>query len=406
MKPSYLELDWKLIAAALALSLIGIALIMSAQYGTRPDSEPVYFLRQIVWLVIALFVSAAVLRVPLRLFELGAYLFYAFAVLLLILVLLVGSARMGASRWFSFGPINFSPSDLAKLALIVALSRFFAYTKFPPTSKRRLAVSALLAVVPAILVLKQPDLGTSLVFFVILAALWFWSGLSPWYLLVIVSPLAALFAATNEVLLVLYFAVLLGGLFLLRPGLLFAVIAVAANLGSAMITQLVWNRLERYQQLRLEAFLNPATDPRGAGYQIIQSKIAIGSGGFWGKGPFHGSQARLDFLPEQHTDFVFSVLGEEYGLWGALIVLGLFTFILYRSIRIAGRCRSRFISNLVVGTVAVLMFQYLVNVGMTLGLMPVTGLPLPFVSYGGTSLVLCWVIIALIVQAEHHRLDY
>ncbi len=406
MTLNYRELDWKLISAVLLLSLIGIMLIMSAQHYADSAFERTYFLRQLIWLAIALMVFAVVIHLPLRLFDFSAYLFYAVSLGLLVLVLLVGATRLGATRWFSFGPINLAPSDIVKLALVLALARFFAYTKLPPASKRRLALSGILTLIPVALILKQPDLGTSLVFFVILFVLWFWSGLQPLYVVLILSPIVSLVAASHWLAWAVYFAVLLVFLFLLRPGFLFGVIMVVANLAFGMITPFVWNRLAEYQKLRILTFLDPGLDPRGAGYQIIQSKIAIGSGGIWGKGLLHGSQTRLDFLPERHTDFVFSVMGEEFGLWGTLLVLLLFTFVFYRAVRIATRCRSRFASNVVMGAAAILLFQFFINVGMALGFMPVTGLALPFVSYGGTSLVLCWALIGLIVSVDYHWQEY
>ncbi|RKX24457.1 MAG: rod shape-determining protein RodA, partial [Candidatus Zixiibacteriota bacterium] len=287
-----------------------------------------------------------------------------------------------------------------------ALSRFFAYTKLAVTSKRRLALSAILVTIPAVLVLKQPDLGTSLVFFVILLGLWFWSGLSLGYLFLIVSPLISLVAASHWLSWAIYFAVLLAIIGLVRPGMLMGIVAVVVNLAFGMFTPFFWNNLQEYQKLRILTFLDPGLDPRGAGYQIIQSKIAIGSGGLTGKGFLGGSQSRLEFLPERHTDFVFSVLGEEFGLWGSLIVLFLFAFVFYRAIRIAVRCRSRFASNIVMGATAVLLFQFVINIGMTLGIMPVTGLALPLLSYGGTSLVLTWTLVALIISADYRWQEY
>jgi rod shape determining protein RodA len=318
----------------------------------------------------------------------------------------VGTARGGALRWLSLGPLNLAPSDVAKLALVFVLARFFAYTKLSVRSKRRLGLSALLTIIPVLLILKQPDLGTSLVFFVILLALWVWSGLSPWYLLLIVSPLISLVAAFHWLSWAIYFVVLMLFLAFLRPGVLFGTAAVVMNLASGIITPFFWGTLADYQKMRILTFLDPGRDPRGAGYQIIQSKIAIGSGGIWGKGFLGGSQTRLDFLPEQHTDFIFSVLGEELGLWGALVVLMLFGFIFFRAIRVAVRCRSRFASFVVVGAMSILFFQFLVNIGMTLGFMPVTGLPLPFVSYGGTSLMLSWTLMALIVSTDYRWQEY
>jgi len=403
---NYRDLDWRVIGAALLLSLIGILLIMSAQHYAESEYHQGFYLRQSLWLLFALIVFAAVVHLPLRLFDVSAYIFLGITVGLLVLVLLVGSSRMGATRWFSFGSINLAPADMAKLALVLALSRFFAYTKLPPASKRRLAFTAILTLIPVALILKQPDLGTSLVFWIILFALWFWSGLSPLYMILILSPLASLVAASHWLAWALYFAVLLTFLFLSRPGLSFSVLVVVANLAFGVITPYIWNRLADYQKLRILTFLDPGRDPRGAGYQIIQSKIAIGSGGFWGKGLLSGSQTQLDFLPERHTDFIFSVLGEEFGLWGALVMIILFGIIFYRAVRIAARCRSRFASHVTIGAAAVLLFQFFVNVGMTLGFMPVTGLALPFLSYGGTSLVLTWALIGLIVSADYRWQEY
>lgn len=406
MNIKYSALDWKLISAAIALTGIGILLIMSSQHDADSLYQRHYYLRQLLWFAIAFVVFAFVVHIPPKFFDMMAYIFYGFGVFLLILVLLVGTPKMGALRWFSFGPINFAPSDLAKVVVLFALSRYLAYTKLPVHSKRRLATTAIMTLVPVALILKQPDLGTSLVFFVILFMLWLWSGLSPFYLLLIISPILSLIAASHWLAWSIYIVLLIVFLFTYRPGIFFSIITVITNLAFGIITPFMWNRLADYQKLRILTFLDPGRDPRGAGYQIIQSKIAIGSGGIFGKGFLHGSQTRLDFLPEPHTDFIFSVLGEEFGLIGALVVLFLFCFIFYRAIRIAIHCRSRFASLIVMGSASIIMFQFLVNIGMVLGMMPVTGLPLPFLSYGGTSLVLFWGLIGLMVSAEARWQEY
>jgi rod shape determining protein RodA len=406
MSINYSTLDWKLILAAFTLSVIGIMLIMSAQYYAESEYQQQYYIRQLIWLGIALIVFAVVLYLPSKLFDFSAYLMYGASIILLILVLFVGSTRMGAQRWFTFGPMNFAPSDFAKLALLFALSRFFAYSKLPVASQKRIIISGILTMIPMLLILKQPDLGTSLVFIVILLFLWYWSGLSPLFIILICSPVFSLIAATHWLSWAIYFVLLLVFLFLYRPGFLFGIITVVMNLIFGIITPFLWNRLADSQQLRIITFLDPGRDPRGAGYQIIQSKIAIGSGGIFGKGFLNGSQSRLDFLPEPHTDFIFSVLGEEFGLIGALVILLIFCYIFYRAIRIAVRCRSKFSSMVVIGATSIIMFQFLVNIGMTLGFMPVTGLPLPFVSYGGTSLVMFWTLIALMVSADTRWQEY
>lgn len=398
----YRELDWKLIGAFLSLSIIGIITIYSSQHGVDDAYRQTFYLRQMIWLVMAFGVFLLVLHLPQRLFDGGAYAIYVVAVVLLAAVLVVGHTRLGATRWFDFGPISFSPSDLAKLAVLLALARFFAYTRLPASSKRRLAVSAIMVGIPMMLILKQPDLGSALIFPVILIALWFWSGLSPWYLLLILSPFVSMIAAYYWLSWAIYLVALMVFLAVIRPGIVLAIFIVLVNLGFGMVTPFIWEKLEDYQKNRILTFLDPGNDPRGAGYQIIQSKIAIGSGGIVGKGYMQGSQARLEFLPERHTDFIFSVLGEEFGLLGALIVVGLFTFAFYRCLRIAVRCRSRFASFVVIGSTAVIFFQFVVNVGMVLGMMPVTGLPLPFVSYGGTALLVSWVFVGMIIASEYH----
>jgi len=402
----YRNLDWKLIGAVMLLTIIGVLMILSAQHYENSDYQRTYYQRQIIWFFISFIFFAVIIHLPIRMMDFSAYVFYGLSVLSLILVLFVGTSHTGATRWFSFGPINLAPSDVAKIAIVLALSRFFAYSKRPPASIRRLAVSAVLVMVPVALIIKQPDLGTSLVFFVVLFSLWFWSGLSPVWMLLILSPLISLVAASHPVIWAIYMLLLVIGLLILKPGTLFGITTAVANIGFGMVTPFLWNRLADYQKLRILAFIDPGQDPRGAGYQIIQSKIAIGSGGILGKGFLNGSQTRLDFLPERHTDFIFSVLGEELGLWGTTLVILLFGFIFYRTIRIAARCRSRFVSNMVIGAGSILFFQFIVNVGMTLGIMPVTGLALPFVSYGGTSLALCWCLIGLIVLADYHWQEY
>ncbi len=402
----YKLLDWKLIACAFALSAIGILVIMSAEYHSPHAYERTFYMRQMVWLIVAIVVFLTVIHLPPRLFDMGAYFTYAIALLLLILVFSVGTSRLGAQRWFDLGPVSITPSDIAKIAVLLTLARFFAYTKFPLVSKRRFAISALIAGIPMALIMKQPDLGTSLVLIVMLFALWFWSGLSPWYLFLIVSPLVSLLSASHWLSWVIYFAVLIGLLALFKPGFLFGLVVIIFNLAFGTFTPLIWNTLKDYQKLRILTFLDPGRDPRGAGYQIIQSKIAIGSGGLTGKGYLEGSQSRLDFLPERHTDFIFSIIGEEFGFVGGMVILLLFGIIFYRAIRTAVKCRSPFLSYIVVGAASILLFQVLVNIGMTLGMMPVTGLPLPFVSYGGTSLVLVWTLVGLIVLAGYHWQEY
>lgn len=403
----YKQLDWKLIGAALALSIIGIILIYSAQYDAQTGDSMDYYYRQIIWLAIALVTLIVLIHIPLRMIDFFSYLAYIGAFILLLLVLIIGHSKGGAARWFSLGPINFTPSDIAKLALMAALSRFFAYSKLPPESAKRILISGLLTVIPVMLILKQPDLGTSMVFIALLFSLWFWSGLSPFYLLLIVSPVFSLMAASHWITWIIYLVILITAILIARPGIFVSFFAVIINFIVGFFTPIIWNEwFSGYQRLRILTFLDPGRDPRQAGYQIIQSKIAIGSGGIFGKGFLGGSQSQLKFLPERHTDFIFSVLGEEFGFLGTMLVVLLFAYIIYRGVAVAVRCRSKFASNLAWGAVTILFFQFFVNVGMTFGLTPVTGLPLPLLSYGGTSLVLSWTLIGFIILADYNWTEY
>jgi rod shape determining protein RodA len=226
------------------------------------------------------------------------------------------------------------------------------------------------------------------------------------YLFLIVSPVISLICAFHWISWALFFLLLVFLLHRLRLTFVFSVGFLLLNLAFGMITPLVWNKLHHYQKQRIIIFLDPGRDPQGAGYQIIQSKVAIGSGGIAGKGFLQGSQTKLAFLPHQHTDFVFSVLGEEFGLLGEIVVLGLFALLLVKGILLAQKTRNTFAGNVVIGLVAVIGFQMLVNVGMTLGVMPVTGLPLPFVSYGGSSMLLSWSIVGLLLAINSRWYEY
>ncbi|MFQ5607951.1 MAG: rod shape-determining protein RodA [Candidatus Zixiibacteriota bacterium] len=406
MAINYRTLDWKLPLAAALLTLIGIGLIYSAHYYSGSEMRQEFYERQAIWFSISLVLAAIVLHLPLRFFDAASYVLYGFALVLLIAVLVFGSTRLGATRWFNLGPLSLSPSDIAKLAMLLVLARFFAYTRGNPLTVRNLVASAALTLIPVALILKQPDLGTSLVFFALMIGAWFWSGLSPGFLALLLSPIVSLVASADTLAWALYIAALLGLVFLLRPGVVFGSITVATNVACGIITPFVWNSLHEYQKLRILTFLDPGQDPRGAGYQIIQSRVSIGSGGLSGKGFLNSTQSRLEFLPERHTDFVFSVLGEEFGFLGCLLVLALLAFLLSRMVRIALRCRSKFSSYVVFGAATVILFQVFVNIGMTIGITPVTGLPLPFLSYGGTSLLFSWTLIALALAADNTWQEY
>jgi rod shape determining protein RodA len=400
------EIDLWLVTAALLLCIIGVFLIYSAKHHSENPAERVIYLKQIVWILLGMLVCVLTFSIPLRFYEVFSYAFYLLSLLALVSILLVGSSKMGAARWISVGGFNIQPSEFAKIATIFPLARYLAYSKHSIYGFRWLASVVGLALVPALLILRQPDLGTSLVFLAVLISMLFWSGVPLLYLFLIVSPVISLICAFHWISWALFFLLLVFLLHRLRLTFVFSVGFLLLNLAFGMITPLVWNKLHHYQKQRIIIFLDPGRDPQGAGYQIIQSKVAIGSGGIAGKGFLQGSQTKLAFLPHQHTDFVFSVLGEEFGLLGEIVVLGLFALLLVKGILLAQKTRNTFAGNVVIGLVAVIGFQMLVNVGMTLGVMPVTGLPLPFVSYGGSSMLLSWSIVGLLLAINSRWYEY
>jgi rod shape determining protein RodA len=222
----------------------------------------------------------------------------------------------------------------------------------------------------------------------------------------LVSPLLSLISGFHWFTWAFFFLGFLLLLYYLRPRLIFGAFMILLNLGVGIVTPLIWNRLHDYQKLRILTFLDPGRDPQGAGYQILQSKIAIGSGGIGGKGFLQGSQTKLAFLPMQHTDFIFTVVGEEFGLIGALVILTLFGFLIVRGILIAKKARNTFASFTALGITTIFAFQMLVNIGMVIGIMPVTGLPLPFLSYGGSSMLLSWISIGLLLAICYKWYEY
>lgn len=399
------RIDPYLFLPALLLSLIGIVLIFSALQDSSGQEASSYW-RQLVWLAMGLLVFIAASAIAPRVYENLSILSYLIALLLLVSLLFFGVSRLGATRWLSIGSLNLQPSEFAKVAVILLLARYLANRERPQFRVRWAAFSFLMVLLPALLILKQPDLGSSLVVVAVVPGMLFWGGMPIAHIALLLSPVVSLLAAFHWLSWAIFMLVLIVTLFVVRPTLRFALWVLATNLAAGIFTPLVWQRLHDYQKMRILTFLNPARDPQGAGYQIIQSKIAIGSGGLFGKGFLEGTQSKLAYLPARHTDFIFSVLGEEFGLLGCLVVLILFSVIVLRGVQVARKARNHFLSLTAFGATTILAFQVLVNVGVTTGLAPVTGLPLPFMSYGGSSMLLSWSLIGLLCLVSYTWQEY
>ena len=396
--------DPKIFLPALLLSAIGILLIYAAAYYSPSPEIKNLYQKQLIWFLAGLIICLVVFFMPLRIHEAFAYVYYFLALLLLIL-LLVYTGRSG-SRWFHLGSLNIQPAEPAKIAVVLAVSRFLAFSKPRLDEFKWVFVVFLMTVVPAGLVLIQPDLGSSLVFLAVFFTMILWTGMPIERIILIITPVISMIAALHWISWAIFFTLLLILIFVSRLRIGQGVFFLFANLATGMVTPLIWNNLHQYQKMRIITFLDPGQDPRGAGYQIIQSKIAVGAGGLFGQGFLQGTQTRLNFLPERHTDFIFSVLAEQFGFFGCLLILILFIILIYRGFAVAMKTRNQFYGYAACGFTAILVFQALINIGMTVGLMPVTGLPLPFVSYGGSSLLFFWAMIGLLLAFNRDWQEY
>lgn len=380
------SLDLIQIFSILLLIAIGLAAIYSAAYESE-GSLPDLYKKQLVMGIIGLGVFMVVVLIPPRVFYALSHLIFAFSILLLLIVLVINQGPDPA-RWIKIGSLNFQPSEAAKIALIFTLARFLSEKKKVIKKFSTTIQSLLITALPAALVMIEPDLGTSTVFVFIALPMLFTAGVSILHLMMFGMPVLVLTASISifslvPVILIFFFAMLK---LKLKPWLI--IVLTLINLSIGISGPKIWNSLHPYQQRRIMTFLNPEADPHGAGYQVIQSKIAVGSGGLSGKGFLEGTQSHLRFLPAGHTDFIFSVYSEEFGFIGASTVMLTFFVFVYRGIVNASRCRNKFSTLAMIGISSHFAAHALVNIGMTIGLLPVTGLPLPFLSYGGSSLIL------------------
>ncbi len=353
--------SWWLLAVVLGVSILGVVIIYSANHGRPEAFFRELYIKQIYWILYGLVLMFLAIVIDYRYFSRYAYLIYGLTVLALVYVLFYGTISSGARRWITLGSVSIQVSEFAKIALVIGLAKYFETGKLQGQFQfKNLIVPALLTAVIGILIGSQPDLGTAIMTFLIF--------------LVFVTAIEFDYRTLFK---------------LFGAGLVMA--------------PLTWFILKDYQKSRLLTLFNPDMDPLGAGYHTIQSKIAIGSGGFWGKGFFAGTQSRLNFLPEKHTDFIFSVFAEEAGFFGVVILLSLYLVIILKGLNIAFRAADRFGLFLALGIVSFFSFYIIFNIGMTIGLFPVTGLPLPLMSYGGSSLITNFIAIGLLLNIEMRR---
>ncbi len=365
----FANLPWGMVGLICAIALIGLAAVYSATYTSRGPG-PLYY-KQLVWISLGLIVMFLAIIPDYHTVGRYAYVLYALSLVLLFLVMVMGKTGMGAQRWLAVGPFAFQPSEFAKLALTLALARFFAEDpKQGGYELKDLAIPGLMVLVPLVLVLRQPDLGTAI-------------------MLLLTSSLIVMLAGIR------FRSVLI----LLVAGAVVAALVFAVS----PVREKLWGSLKPYQQNRIKAFIDPSSDPLGTGYHANQSKIAVGSGQITGKGFRKGTQSQMAFLPEHHTDFIFSVISEEHGFLGSAFVIILYLVLLLTGVDTARNAKDRMGALMAGGIVSMIALYVFINVGMTVGLVPVVGVPLPLVSYGGTSIITTFLALGILLNIKARR---
>jgi rod shape determining protein RodA len=392
--------DPVLFFTVLALTIFGISMVYSAGQLDVTDRGVVGLWKmQSIFLVISLIVLFFVMRIPVRWLEWIALPAYAFGLCLLAVTLIIGSGKGTAEStksWIYIGGIGVQPAQFVNVATVLMLGKIMGSWRETPQSVWKLWKPIMVVAVPMLMVLKQPDLGTAMVFSGVLLATLFWAGTPMGILFMLLSPAIGLaLGYLPPWIYSVYMIALMVFLYLYGARRSEAVLVLVLNLAAGTIAWPLWHGLKDYQQARLTSFVDPAKDPKGTGYQVNQSKIAIGSGQIFGQGYTAGPQKRLKFLPEQHTDFIYSVIGEELGLLGAGGVLIAYLVIMWRLAKLAERLADPFGGIVVFGILGAWFTHVLINVGMTLGVMPVTGIPLPFLSYGGSFLLATYIALGV-----------
>jgi rod shape determining protein RodA len=408
MKPNRLlnrsiKFDWMFITLTLALMSVGVALVYSATIAEDTSVVELFWFKQIVYFIFGSVFAAALVFVRIDWLKRAAIPCYVLALVLLVVVLFfAGDVVKGAGRWIDFGIFKLQPSEFAKIAYLLTFSYWLSKHPVSLYKMKTFVVPFFLFIVPFALVLKQPDLSTALVFIAVTMVGFFFAGLTLTDMFLIVSPVfSVLFSHSQalvfEILWGLLICVVVFALFRRKLPKVLTAIILMANIFAGYASTMAWNMLEPHQQKRVNTFLDPMSDPLGDGYQVLQSLTAIGSGGLIGKGFGNGSQTNLAFLPEEHTDFIFSVLGEQFGFLGCAFVLVLYALFLWRATSISRQSSDPFVTLMVMGASTIFLFHIIVNIAMTIGLMPVTGLPLPFLSYGGSFALTCMVLVGFLL---------
>ncbi len=401
------KFDIALIGSAFLLVIFGLMAIYSAT-SNNPEAAGT-FQKQLYSAILALIVFVIVYFIPSRFLQFLALPSYVFSILLLIVVLVAGKKVYGSRSWLEFGSMGFQPSEFAKIATILLLSSFLSREKINIDSFKDIAIALMIGMFPVGLILLEPDMGTAFVFMAIILFMIFWKGISMFGLFLVISPFIVILSSIfGTIIFIAALVLVLVLLVYFKRNYFLSASVFVINLAAGFFFESIYNALSPHQQRRIETFMDPNADPLGAGYNVIQARVAIGSGGLFGKGFLEGNQTQLRFIPKQWTDFIFCVIGEEFGFIGSIVILILFLVIFIRLLKISyfAKAKDEFLSLVVIGILALMFFHFLINIGMTIGVMPVVGLPLPFLSYGGSSLLVNVFLIAIAANIYKNRKQF
>jgi rod shape determining protein RodA len=398
------NIDFTLIASILALMVIGCLSVYSATYDAGASK---YFSRQVIWMGAGFCLMVVVALLSFRTLQVMALPLYIASLLLLASVLILGRTIAGSTSWFGVKGFGLQPSEFVKATTILMAATYLSQRSVNLHKMKDLFKAAAIFAIPAMLIMAQPDMGTAIIYVGMTLVVLFWGGASNFLMIAAALPgiaaIAALFGTTPFVVVVLATLVLL---LYLRENPLLSALSFSGTVLVGISVQMVFARLAPHQQKRLLIFMNPDSDPLGAGYNVMQSKIAIGSGGLFGKGFLQGTQTQLNFLPAQWTDFIFCVPSEEFGFIGGFIILSLLTIILLRGVQIARSVKSSFASFVAIGVTGAFLVHIIINAGMSMGIVPVIGVPLPFMSYGGSNILTNFVMAGLLLNMHANRKEY
>jgi rod shape determining protein RodA len=399
------KFDLVIFIPASLLVAIGLVAIYSSTFNHPTMSGN--FNRQLIFGLVGFLIFFITYSVPTNTFRMISIPTYLFSLALLLVVLVIGRKTSGARSWLDFGPIGFQPSEIAKIGTIMVLSAFISRKNTDIDSFKDILITLAIGFIPVALILLEPDMGTAIVFIGFILLLIFWKGISLFGLFVVLSPgIVAITALFGFYYFIFALVVVLLLLFLFRKDLFFSGSIFALNLASGFFADYLYNALSPHQQKRIQSFIDPNADPLGAGYNTIQAKVAIGSGGFLGKGFLQGNQTQLQYIPEQWTDFIYCVIGEEFGFIGSIFILILFLILFLRILKIASQTKDEFLSLVLTGILGVYLVHYIINIGMVVGILPIIGIPLPFVSYGGSSLLVNMFMLGIVANVFRTRKNY